>query len=285
MLSPARDRACGPSFSGHLDIEAAAGPGGRTVLARQSFRAPYHLTKSYWDGRVLQVRIVNSTAGILAGDRLDFAAKAAAGAALLVMTPAATRAFTMRTGGAVCRQTFTVEDGAWLEYAAEPLFPHEGSDYDQATLIQAAEGAELYYADALAPGRAGRGETWAWRRLRLALTVEVPAGNAGECILRERFAGTGSDLGRMAAVFSMPEAWIGTVVVMSPRLAPDDPAWNPIRSLHGGGRWVGVTRLRRGGWIVRIAAPGALSLREALAAVRASLASRLPFLTSDLRRL
>ena len=60
-------------FSGHLLLRAAARANGRTALAAQSFRAPYHLSKPYWDAdaRVLLVQVVNPTAGILAGDRLE----------------------------------------------------------------------------------------------------------------------------------------------------------------------------------------------------------------------
>ena len=60
-------------FSGNLALRAEARPDGRTVLAGQSFRAPFHLSKSYWDvdAGVLIVQVVNPTAGILAGDRLE----------------------------------------------------------------------------------------------------------------------------------------------------------------------------------------------------------------------
>ena len=62
-------------FSGQLSLRAAARAEGRTALAAQSFRAPYHLSKPYWDvdTRTLLVQVVNPTAGILAGDRLEAA--------------------------------------------------------------------------------------------------------------------------------------------------------------------------------------------------------------------
>ena len=107
-------------FAGHLHLEAAPRADGRTVLARQSFRAPFHLGKSYWESGVLQVRVVNATAGILAGDRLDLAIRVRSGAALLVLTPAATRAFMMRRGAAECRQMFKVEAEGRLEAGRFP---------------------------------------------------------------------------------------------------------------------------------------------------------------------
>jgi urease accessory protein len=270
------------AFAGHLDLEAAALPGGRTVVARQSFRAPFHLGKAYWDGRVLQARVVNPTAGILAGDRLDLRIRVRGGAAFLVTTPAATRAFMMRGGSSAhCRQAFTVESGGWLEYAPEPLYPHRDSDYDQATRLEVAGGGEAYFVDALAPGRAGRGETWAWRRLRIDLDVV----HAGEPVLVERLAEAGAEAARRAAFFGMPEAWIATAVAISPRLDADEAFWSRVRDLHSAGRWVGATRLRKGGWIVRMIAPSGLSLRDGLTGLRSLLSEKLPGLCSDLRRL
>jgi urease accessory protein len=268
-------------FAGHLHLEAAPRADGRTVLARQSFRAPFHLGKSYWDGGVLQVRVVNATAGILAGDRLELAIRVRTGAALLVMTPAATRAFMMRRGAAECRQTFTVEPAGWLEYAPEPLFPHCDSDYAQTTRVEVADGAEIFYADALAPGRASRGELWAWRNLRMSLDVS----HGGDPVLRERLAGTGAELGRRAAFFGTPESWFGTVIAISPKFDPDDAWTGRLRSLQNGTRWIGATRLHRGGWIVRLVAPNGQALRDSLTELRALFAEKLPLLASNLRRL
>jgi urease accessory protein len=267
-------------FAGHLRLEAGRHPEGHTCLGSQSFRAPFHLSKAYWDGTVLQVRIINVTAGILAGDRLELDVRAAAGAALLVTTPAATRAYLMASGAAECRQRFAVAAGAWLEYAPEPLFPHGGSNYTQRTRLEVADGAEAYFTDALAPGRAGRGETWGWRDLRLTLDVE----HDGVLRLRERLAGAGSDLARRAAFFGMGEAWFGTVVVFSPRLAGDGAFWRRVTAAATAGCRIGATDLGPGGWIVRLVAADSQSLREAFSTLRILFAEKLPLLRSDLRR-
>ena len=89
-------------FSGHLSLRAATRADGRTVLARQSFRAPYHLSKPYWDmdAKTLLVQVVNPTAGILSGDRLESDLDVRKGAALLVTTPSASRVFKMKSGTA-----------------------------------------------------------------------------------------------------------------------------------------------------------------------------------------
>jgi len=267
-------------FAGHLHLAAAVDASGRTILGHQSFRAPFHVGKGYWDGHVLQVRVINATAGILEGDRLELAVRAGPGAALLVTTPAATRAFMMKAGIATCEQRFAVEAGGWLEYAPEPLFPHRASDYAQMTRLSVAADGELYYVDTLAPGRVGLGECWAWRRLRIGLDAEA----AGRLLLRERLDCRGDELQRLAAFHGSAEAWFGTVVMISPRLVPDDGLWEQIRALHRPGCRIAPTRLRASGWIVRVVADSSLQLRGALESLRVLCAAALPRLASDLRR-
>ena len=279
-MRAASDPAPPAAFAGHLHLEAEAGPAGPTILARQSFRAPFHIGKSYWDGHALQVRIINPTAGILEGDELELAIKVGAGAALLLVTPAATRAFQMKAGRATCRQDFAVAAGGWLECAPEPLFPHRASDYRQDTRLAVADGGELYYVDALAPGRAGGGELWAWRRLRIGLEVEL----GGWLLLRERLDCAGAELERLAAFHGAAEAWLATVVLISAQLNPEVGLWEQVRALAGPGCQLAPTRLREAGWIVRIAADSSPKLRGALEALRTLCAAALPRLRSDLRR-
>jgi urease accessory protein len=269
-------------LNGFLRVEAARASDGRTVLAQQAFRAPFHLGKPYWDGQVLQVQVVNPTAGILAGDRLELAVRVSGGAALMMTTPAAARAFMMRDGAAAeCRQTFTVAAGGWLEYAPEPLCPHGDSDYSQVTRIEVAETGEAFWVETLAPGRVGRGELWAWRRLRLGLEV----GHGGELVLREQLDSSGSEMARAASFYGMPRGWLATILVLTPRPELGAGIGDRVRALHGAGRWLGVTRLRRGGCIVRAVAQDGQDLRDLLRELRCIMAEAFPRLASDPRKL
>jgi urease accessory protein len=270
-----------PALRGHLHFDAAPRTDGATQLVRQSFRAPFHLSKPYWDGHVLHVQLVNSTAGILAGDELELDIAAEPGASLVVTTPAAARAFMMQSGAARCRQRFAVGAGAWLEYAPEALYPHRETEYAQNTRLELAAGATAFFTDQLAPGRVGRGECWAWRRLRIGLEVLLD----GRLLLREQLDASGAELARMAAFHGLDEAWFGTAVIAAPTLDTDAPVWGQIRALHRDNCLCGVTTLAPGVWIVRLVASGGLALRDTLTAVRAALATVLPALGSDLRKL
>lgn len=285
-----------PSFSGHLSLLAAVRDHGRTVLAAQSFRAPFHISKPYWDAdaRALLVQVVNPTAGILSGDRLESEIAVERDAALLVTTPSASRLFQMRDGAAECRQHFSVSAEGWLEVMPEPLVPHRGSRYRQITDIDVASGGSLFFVDQLMPGRlAHQAEAWAWDRLQLELSVRAD----GELILRERLDQRGEDLRVLADLAgSGPTACFANAILIaasppgSPPIPPHPPAALPpwhaeIRALHRAGVWLGVSALRRRGWSLKLVAPGPVALRSTLREVRQILAAYFPRLRCDARKL
>lgn len=271
-----------PSFSGHLRLQAAPREHGRTVLAGQSFRAPYHLSKPYWDvdAATLLVQVVNPTAGILEGDLLQSEIAVDAGAALLVTTPSASRVFRMRGGTAECRQRFRVAAGGWLEVLPEPLVPHAGCRYRQSTFIEVARGGQLFFADLLLPGRIGHGESWGWESLGLETEVR----HAGALVLRERFDQSGPDLKALAGLAgSGPEACFGNCVLIADGEAP----WRAdLAALHRDGVWLGVSSLRNSaGWSIKFVAPDTIRLRATLRDLREILAAHHPRMKVDPRKL
>ncbi len=269
-------------FSGHLSLLAAVRDHGRTVLAAQSFRAPFHISKPYWDpdARALLVQVVNPTAGILSGDRLESEISVQSAAALLVTTPSASRLFQMRDGRAECRQHFSVAAGGWLEVMPEPLVPHRGSRYRQHTTIEVESGGSLFFVDQLTPGRVGHGEAWSWERLQLDLTVRI----GGELALRERLDQTGDDLRSLAQLAgSGPAACFANALLIASETT--SPWRDALAALHGEGLWLGVSALRCGGWSIKLVAPDAIRLRQALRDVRRILAAYFPRLGCDARKL
>lgn len=273
-------------FSGHLSLRAAVRDHGRTVLAEQAFRAPYHISKPYWDAdaRALLVQVVNPTAGILAGDRLESEITVQRGAALLVTTPSASRIFKMPDGAAECRQHFAVSPGAWLEVMPEPLVPHRGSRYRQATIVEVEKGGALFFVDQLMPGRVGHGEAWLWNRLCLELTVRV----GGELVLRERINQSGAELRALAELAgSGPTACFANAVLITPETSDGGNApWRAeLAALHGNGLWLGVSTLRRAGWSMKLVAPDGVRLRQGLRDARRILARYFPRLGCDPRKL
>lgn len=272
-----------PTLSGHLRLRGEPREHGRTVLARQSFSAPFHLSKPYWDteARVLLTQVVNSTAGILSGDRLESEISVAQDAALLATTPSASRVFRMRAGSAECRQHFSVDAGGWLEVWPEPLVPHRGSRYRQFTTIEVNPGGGLFLVDQLSPGRVAHGEAFEWAELCLDLKVYF----GGELVLRERLdqsAGSLRELARFSGSASPPS--FASAVLLAPE-TERDPEWQAsLVRLHGAGLWCGLSALRRGGWSLKLIASDSLQLRSRLRDVRRVLAGYFPRLGCDPRK-
>lgn len=270
-------------FSGHLRLWAARREHGRTVLAGQSFRAPFHLSKPYWDAdaRVLLVQVVNPTAGILEGDRLESEIDCDGGATLLVTTPSASRVFRMRGGAAECRQRFAVAKDGWLEVLPEPLVPHRGSRYRQVTSVAVEKGGAMFLVDQLMPGRVAHGEMWSWDRLSVELDVRV----AGELALRERLDQSGEDLKALARMAGAGESACFANAVLIGAAAEAADVRPMVRDLHGAGVWVGASALRRGGWSIKVIAQEPVELRRTLKTLRSRLAAVYPQLGCDPRKL
>ena len=272
------------ALDGHLHLRAVRAADGRTALSAQSFRAPFHLSKPNWDpeAEVLHVQVVNPTAGILEGDRLESSIAVDSGAALLVTTPSASRLFRMTEGGhANGRQYFAVAGDASLEVFPEPIVPHRGSTYFQETTIDAAEGSTLLFIDQQMPGRLAHGEAWAWDRLVLGLTVR----RAGELLLRERFDQTGASLRSLSEFAGTGAGSCFANIVFLPPADEASPIWRAeLAALHQDGVWVGISRLRSAGWSLRIIAPDPVRLRDVLANVRSILRLTYPRLGCGLRR-
>lgn len=273
-----------PELSGNLSLRAAVDSRGRTALATQSFRAPFHVSKPYWDAetQTLLVQVVNPTAGILAGDRLESTIVVEPEAALLVTTPSASRVFKMKSGTAESRQHFAVAPGGWLEVMPEPLVPHRGCSYRQTTRIEVVPGGAVFFADLHMPGRIAYGEAWEWQRL--CLETEVRLG--GELILRERFDHAGAELRELAELAgSGPSACFGNVVLIA---APgeSDAAWmKAVAELHRDGLWLGISPLRKGGWSIKLVGVDGIRLREGLRALRRIVSGRFPKLACNPRKL
>ncbi len=271
-------------LSGHLKLGAEARVDGRSFLASQSFGVPFHLGKAYWeeDSRVLIAQVVNPTAGILEGDRLDSEIRVETGAALLMTSPSASRAFTMTAGSAECRQSFFVAPGGWLEILPEPLVPHRDSSYRQVTRIDVARGAGLFFADLLMPGRIAHGDIWSWRRLVIETELKV----AGTLVLRERFEHQPDQFCQLAAAAGMGEnACFGNALLVGAEAA-ESPEWRArLHGLHSPQSWIGATCLGPGAWSIKFVCAGGRVMRETLKGIRRTLAPYYPKLACDPRKL
>jgi urease accessory protein len=227
------------------------------------------------------VQAVNATAGLFAGDEVQWRVSVGPGARLRLVSPSASRVHRARRGldggdaavEARLDQRFAVAAGASLEVWPELFIPHGGCRYFQRTRIDIEPGGELLFWEVLTPGRVASGEAFAFDWLRWATDVFCD----DRLIARERWRLAADDPGSLSgwrgALVEAP--YCATAFLVSPRLTDASPAWQRIHDLQppedGGTLRVGVSRLKSDGWMIRLLAADGAAMRRTVAAIRAEL--------------
>jgi len=250
--------AAAPGLHGHLDLFATTDSDGFTALQRQSFSAPFHISKPHHDKGWLVVNLASPTPGLLSGDRVKVNVEVATGARLLLTAPSASRLHAMDSGHAELTQEFTVARGACLDVFPEYLIPQRGTRYRQRTRISVGQDGALLWCESIAPGRTASGEVFAYEELRFATDIFI----GGTHTLRERFRliPGGSALNALRVRF--PAAYYASIVCVAPSFAPSAEAFNGLHDPDAA--WVGFSALPAGGWIVKIVAADSIALRDRL---------------------
>jgi len=266
---------------GHLDLLACADDDGRTVLRRQSFAAPIHISKPHHDAGWLVVNLASPTPGLLAGDRVDVNVEVQHGAKLLLTAPSANRIHTMRDGHAELTQVFRIGSGAALDVFPEYLIPQAGARYRQRTRIEVAPGGSLLWTESIAPGRTAHGEIFAFAELHIATDIFLGAAH----VVRERYHLCPPDAATAALCRAFPTAYYASLVCISDALRDDAGVWPRIRALHDPScAWVGTSRLAPGAFTVKITAADSPTLRVMCATIRSELLTATGVEPPSLRR-
>ncbi len=280
MVAPGSALRVSRGLAGHLDLICAPDARGVSVLRHQSFRAPMHISKPHHDADVLVVNVVNPTAGLLEGDRVESRISVESGARLLLTTPSASRAHRMRDGHAELVQELSVARDGFLEFWPELFIPQGGTRFRQRTRLRVEEGGELLFFESLAPGRVAFGESFAFQEI--AWETDVWHGEAHVARERYRLAPESESVRTLRGIF--PEAYYASGFVLSPRLTDAHPCWQRLHDLHASDAWIGCGRLAHGGWVIKCLADRSVALRRTLAAVRAELYAALERSMPSLRR-
>ncbi len=254
-------------LTGHLDLVCGLDSRGLTSLRRQSFRAPMHVSKPYLQDGLLVVNVVNPTAGLLDGDRIDCRIEVQPGAKMLLTAPSASRAHRMKGGRAEMHQEFRVGRGAFLEVLPELFIPQAGARYRQSTVCHVDEAGELIFFETLAPGRVASGEAFAYQSLDWETNLFLE----GNLIARERYrmAPEGPEIETLRARFST--AYYASCFVITSRLDHESACWREIHELHTENAWIGVSKLVSGGWVVKVVAENSVTLRSIMSEIRGRL--------------
>ena len=256
---------------------------GRTILCEQSFRAPMHISKPYWDGNQLVVNVVNPTAGFFPGDELKIDVEARPRARAVVTSPSASRIFRGRDelSAVVMKQNFLVRAGAHIEICPELLIPHAGARFAQETVLDVEEGAEALFIESMAPGRVAMGEAFAFHSLRWTTQLRV----AGRLLALERYRLSPEDDSLHSLRAHFPISYHATGYLVSPKLPKSTDFLKAVSVLNGESVLAGASGVGDGAVSFRILAADSISLRRAIFDLRrlAYELFELPF--SDLRKM
>lgn len=272
------------ALTGRLELVASRIANGRTSVTKQFHTVPFHISKPYWDGEVLVVQVVNPTAGIFEGDRMECLVEVEAGASLAFASPSASRAHTMAGPGiAKLRQRFHVAEGGWLEVAPELFIPQRASSFSQTTEVVVEAGASLYFVETLAPGRVAHGERFAFRSIDWSFSLRF----ADKLVALERALVEPPGECWMFEVKGWEHAYYGSVWMAGAALAElPDGIVEEIEGLTDPGACLtGISKTTEACYSIKIMARSSIVLRRTLASVRGIMSARLPLLARNLRKM
>jgi urease accessory protein len=225
-----------------------------------------HLSKTYWDGAILLVNVVNQTAGIFGGDTVTTQVVVEPGARVLLSSPSAARFHPSQGRESRLEQSFEIRAGGCLDVFPEISIPLRDSRSFQKTTIHLDQGGELIYLEALAPGRVASGETFAFTRYSWAIDIRV----ADRLMHRERASIMPHDSSVAALRALFPASYYAGIIFVSP--AADGLKADFARSVSALGDNLSVkiaaSRLRSDGWSIRLLAADSLVLHDSIRKLR-----------------
>ncbi len=138
-----------------------------TILSRRRFTHPLQALEPVRaeDGS-LYLMMLNTSGGLVGGDRLRTAVDIGPDAAVALTTASASKAYRSTGAAAIQESIIRIGRGATLEYLPEHLIPHPGSIVHQSLRVEMEAGSRAIIYDAIAAGRIGRGERWDLTELR-----------------------------------------------------------------------------------------------------------------------
>ncbi|MEJ6582127.1 MAG: urease accessory protein UreD [Akkermansiaceae bacterium] len=256
------------SLQSSAELEFQLDDQARTFLAKRRGGGLFHFSKPYRYGDTLALQVVNPTAGLFDGDRMDFDVHVRAGAQVALTSPSATRFYTMKRKRALVRQRFHIEAGGWLEYQPNVTVPQRDSTVDQEISIDLSSGSEMVFVDQISPGRLKHGEQYLYRRFSSSFSLRhngVP--QAIERMVLEPHLG-----GWPLVVPGWEVALFGAVWLVKDNLHTHFHTLAEIeRDLQKDDLLCGFTALSDQVAVFRLLAPRSTILRQSLKEIRASL--------------
>ena len=211
----------------------------------------------------LEAVFMNTAGGLTGGDHVRWSARAAAGARLVVTTPACERVYRTLGGPACVENRLTVEAGAHLDWLPQETILYEDGDLARSLEVDLAAEASFTAVEAVLLGRLAMGET----APRARLSDQWRVRSEGRLIHAEATRLSGGSSERDGLSLLAGAGAFSTILHVAPGLERKLEALRPLLPDTGGASLVGE-RL-----VVRLIAPSGLALRRALIPIIAVLSS------------
>ncbi|AZN43670.1 urease accessory protein UreD [Paenibacillus albus] len=145
---------------------------GSTITSKYH-TAPIKIAKAFPLGGPVGVIVMDVSPGLLAGDQYELHWKAEDGAHAYITNQSFTKVHPAHEehGGSTMLQCFELGNGAIIESMPEPTMLYRDAEFTMHTEVRLAEGAIWMGAEVLCPGRALRGELFAYRSFRSKFNV------------------------------------------------------------------------------------------------------------------
>lgn len=153
----------------NLELGLQCDSQGQTILAHQYTSQPVRLSKLFrldaHEAKGAYLYLMNSSPGLLAGDRLSLSVTLEENTLLHLTDQAATKVHAMPKPetNATTNWQISVAAGAGLELVPEPLILYADGALEQQTKITLASSATLFWSEIMLPGRLARGEYYDFR--------------------------------------------------------------------------------------------------------------------------
>lgn len=154
----------------------------QSFVQRQYATYPFRLSRALrldpTDAHRVYLYIMNSSPGLLAGDRFQINVRLSDRTALYLTDQSATKVHQMAVEQRA-RVHYEVEVGAGssLEYVPEPIILYRNANLKQTMRITLAPTGSFFLSDIIVPGRLARGECFHFRQYVNRLQVYTPAGD------------------------------------------------------------------------------------------------------------
>lgn len=132
----------------------------RTNIAEMYCTPPYKIMHPFMDGALMEVILMSSSAGLLAGDSFDCEIELKKGACLTFTSQSYEKILDTMEDMASRRLRLTVGENACLKYMTLPVIPFANSSFKADNEIFLKETAMFVYSDIVSCGRVGMGERY-----------------------------------------------------------------------------------------------------------------------------